>query len=128
MTVKSAVPPLTLAGTSFGGEATVGTQVSKVTLSRPTLGSKVTAPSLINKVDPEYTEEARAAKVEGTVVLYAEIAPDGTAKNVRVLGSLGSGLDEKAVECVKQWKFKPAQREGKPVTAAATVEVNFRLK
>jgi len=119
---------LTLAGTSLGGEATVGTEVSKVTLLRPDRGSKMTAPVLIHQVEPEYTKEARTAKVEGTVALYAEIAPDGTAKNVRVLRSLGFGLDEKAVECVEQWKFKPAEREGKPVTAAANFEVNFRLK
>jgi TonB family protein len=119
---------LILADTALRGEATVGTEVSKVALSRPTPGKMTaTAPALIYKVEPEYTEEARAAKVEGTVILYAEIAPDGTAKNLRVRRSNGSGLDEKAIECVKQWKFKPAEREGKPVTAAATLEVNFRL-
>lgn len=118
---------LKLADTALRGEATVGTQVSKVALSRPIPG-KMTAPTLIYKVEPEYTEEGRSARVEGTVVLYAEIAPDGTAKNIRVRRSLGFGLDEKAVECVKQWKFKPAERDGKPVTAVSTVEVNFRLK
>jgi periplasmic protein TonB len=78
-------------------------------------------------VEPQYTEEARAAKFQGTVTLYAEITPDGTATNIRVLHSLGLGLDEKAIEAVKQWRFKPGQKDGKPVTVAATIEVNFRL-
>jgi TonB family protein len=118
---------LALADTALRGEATAGTQVSKVALSRPVQGSKITAPSVIDKVVPVYTEEARLARVEGTVVLYAEVAPDGTARNLRVVRSLGSGLDEKAIECVKQWKFKPGQKEGNPVTVSATIEVNFRL-
>jgi len=118
---------LTLADTALRGEATVGNQISKVALSRP-IASKMTAPTLIHKVEPEYTEEARTARVEGAVLLYAEIAPDGAAKNIRVRHSLGFGLDEKAIECVKQWRFRPAERDGKPVTAASTIEVNFRLK
>jgi TonB family protein len=87
----------------------------------------VSAPVLIRKVDPEYTEEARAAKYQGTVLLYAEIAPDGTATNIKVSRGLGLGLDEKAIQAVRQWKFKPGEKDGKPVTVAATIEVNFRL-
>ena len=92
------------------------------------VGGGVSAPALIHKVDPEYTEEARAAHYEGTVMLYVEVGPDGTATNIRVLRSLGLGLDEKAIEAVTQWKFKPGQKDGKPVTVAATVQVNFRLR
>lgn len=91
------------------------------------VGGGVSAPVLIHKVEPEYTEEARAAKYQGTVSLYTEIAPDGTATNIRVVHGLGLGLDEKAIEAVKQWRFKPGQKDGKPVTVMATIEVNFRL-
>jgi periplasmic protein TonB len=91
------------------------------------VGGGVTAPALLFKVEPEYSEEARKAKYQGTVVLYVEVDPSGKAKNLRVLRSLGLGLDEKAIEAVNKWKFKPGFKDGKPVTVAATIEVNFRL-
>ena len=91
------------------------------------VGGGVSPPMLIHKVDPEYTELARAANYQGVVVLYVDIGPDGTASNFRVVRSLGLGLDEKAIEAVKQWKFRPGQKDGQPVTVAATIEVNFRL-
>jgi TonB family protein len=107
-------------GVGSGAGAGIGGGVFRV-------GGGVSAPIVIHKVEPEYTEEARAAKYQGTVLLYIEIGPEGTATNIKVQRSLGLGLDEKAVECVKQWRFKPGQRDGKPVTVAATIEVNFRL-
>jgi TonB family protein len=61
------------------------------------------------------------------VLLYIEVSPDGRATNIRVARSLGLGLDEKAMDAVKQWKFKPGYKNGQPVTVAATIEVNFRL-
>jgi len=91
------------------------------------VGGGVTAPALIYKVEPEYSEEARKAKYQGTVVLYVEVDPAGHAKNLRIVRSLGLGLDEKAMEAVNKWKFKPGYKDGKPVTVAATIEVNFRL-
>jgi TonB family protein len=91
------------------------------------VGGGVTAPVLVFKKEPEYSEEARKAKYQGTVVLYVEVTPDGKAANMRVLRSLGLGLDEKAMEAVRQWKFKPGLKDGKAVTVAATIEVNFRL-
>jgi len=91
------------------------------------VGGGVTAPSVLFKKDPEYSEEARKAKYQGVVLLAIEVSPDGKAQNIRVVRSLGLGLDEKAVEAVKQWKFKPGYRNGQPVTVAATIEVNFRL-
>lgn len=125
------------------GEANVQGQVSKVSLSHPVrdvanslqtaregvlrVGGGVSAPTLVYKVEPDYTEEARAAKLQGIVVLTVEIDPTGTATNIRVLRSLGLGLDEKAIEAVKRWKFKPGQKDGKPVSVMATIEVNFRL-
>ncbi|MBZ5579376.1 MAG: energy transducer TonB [Acidobacteriia bacterium] len=91
------------------------------------VGGGVTAPSLLYKVEPEYSEEARKAKFQGTVILYVEVAPDGRAVNPKVVRSLGLGLDEKAIEAVRKWKFRPGYKDGKPVTVAATIEVNFRL-
>lgn len=92
------------------------------------VGNGVTAPRLLYKFEPEYTEEARAAKWQGTVLLFIEVTPDGIAENIRVLRSAGLGLDEKAVEAVKRWKFAPGAKEGVPVTVQAQIEVNFRLQ
>jgi TonB family protein len=91
------------------------------------VGNGVSAPVLLFKKEPEYSEEARKAKYQGTVVLAIEVDPSGRAVNPRVVRSLGLGLDEKALEAVRQWKFKPGYKDGKPVTVAATIEVNFRL-
>ena len=91
------------------------------------VGGGVTAPIVLSKKDPEYSEEARKAKYQGTVLLSIEVSASGTASNIKVVRSLGLGLDEKAIEAVKQWKFKPGYKDGKPVTVAATIEVNFRL-
>jgi TonB family protein len=90
-------------------------------------GGGVSAPTLLFKVEPEYSEEARKAKYQGVVLLYVEVDPAGKAVNMRVLHSLGLGLDEKAMEAVKKWKFKPGVKDGRPVTVQAQIEVNFRL-
>jgi len=91
------------------------------------VGGGVSAPSVLYKIDPEYSEEARKAKYSGTVVLYIEVDPTGKARNLRVVKGIGLGLDEKAIEAVNKWRFKPGLRDGKPVTVAAHIEVNFRL-
>src|SRR5262249_20359922 len=91
------------------------------------VGGGVSAPALLFKKEPEYSEEARKAKYQGTVTLYVEVDPSGKATNIRVLHSLGWGLDEKAIEAVRQWKFRPGMKDGKPVTVQASIEVNFRL-
>ena len=91
------------------------------------LGGGVTAPSLLTKVEPEYSEEARKARHQGVVLLYVEVDPDGRAQNIRVVHSLGLGLDEKAIAAVKQWRFVPGKKDGRAVTVAATIEVYFRL-
>ncbi len=91
------------------------------------VGAGVTSPIVVSKRDPAYTEEARAAKYQGTAILYVEIGTDGRAHNIRVQRSLGMGLDEKAIEAVAQWMFKPGTKDGQPVTVAATIEVNFKL-
>ncbi|HEU0119088.1 MAG TPA: energy transducer TonB [Bryobacteraceae bacterium] len=91
------------------------------------IGGGVSAPSVLSKVEPEYSEEARKAKFQGTVMLYIEVDENGKPKNLRVVRGVGLGLDEKAIEAVSRWKFRPGFKDGKPVTVAATVEVNFRL-
>ena len=91
------------------------------------VGGGVTAPTLLDKVEPEYSEEARTAKLQGTMLLYVQVDPSGKAVNMRVLRSLGLGLDEKAIEAVKKWRFKPGVKDGKPVTVEAQIEVNFQL-
>jgi protein TonB len=91
------------------------------------VGGGVSAPTLLFKVEPEYSEEARKAKYQGTVVLYCEVTERGICQNLKVLRALGLGLDEKAIEAVKKWKFRPGYKNGKAVTVAATIEVNFRL-
>ncbi len=120
---------LSMSGASLNGESQAGQEVSKIVLSRPLyrVGGGVSAPVLIYKRDPDYTEEARNAKFQGTVLLSVEIDPTGTATNIKVSRRLGMGLDEKAIEAVKQWKFKPGLKDGVPVTVAANIEVNFRL-
>jgi len=87
----------------------------------------VTMPTILQKIEPEYSEEARKAKFSGVVVLYCEVTTRGICENIRVLKALGLGLDEKAIEALKKWKFNPGRKDGKPVTVAAQIEVNFRL-
>ena len=96
-------------------------------LSAYKIGGGVTAPSLAFQLEPEYSEEARNAEVQGTVFLYVEIDPTGHANNIRVIRPMGLGLDEKAMEAVMAWRFVPGMKDGRPVTVAATIEVNFRL-
>lgn len=91
------------------------------------IGGGVSAPAVLVKVEPEFSEEARKARFEGAVMLYLEVDETGKAKNLRVTRPLGLGLDEKAIEAVSQWKFRPGYKDGKAVTVAATVEVNFRF-
>jgi TonB family protein len=91
------------------------------------VGGGVSAPVPLYRVEPEYSEEARKAKFQGTVVLSIVVDEQGNPKNFRVVRPLGLGLDEKAVEAVAKWRFKPAYKDGRPVPVMATVEVNFRL-
>lgn len=91
------------------------------------VGHKITPPQLIYKVEPEFSEAARKAKYQGTVLLAIEVDTDGRTRNLRVIEPLGLGLDEKAIEAVSQWRFRPGSRDGKPVITIATVEVSFRL-
>ena len=84
-------------------------------------------PSVLLKVEPEYSEEARKAKWQGTVVLSLVVDDQGRPQNLKIVRALGLGLDQKAIEAVEKWKFKPGMKDGKPVPVMATIEVNFRL-
>jgi TonB family protein len=84
-------------------------------------------PELLTKNEPEYTEDARRAKLQGTVELMIVVGADGRVSSVEVVRGLGLGLDEKAVEAVKAWRFRPAMSDGKPVASSASVAVTFRL-
>jgi TonB family protein len=85
-------------------------------------------PSCAYCPDPKYSEEARKAKYQGTVVLQAVITPDGRAIEIQVVKGPGLGLEEKAVEAVRLWRFKPALGpSGKPVAVVVPIEVTFRL-
>ena len=91
------------------------------------VGGGVSAPIPIYKPEPAYSEEARKAKYQGTVVLWITVDTAGGVTDCRVVKPLGLGLDEKAVETVRTWKFKPALRSGTPVPVRVMVEVSFRL-
>jgi TonB family protein len=91
------------------------------------VGGGVSAPKLIYDPDPEFSDEARKAKYQGVVVLTVIVGADGRVHDMRVSRSLGMGLDEKAMEAVKNWKFEPSMADGHPVPVEVNVEVNFRL-
>lgn len=76
---------------------------------------------------PDYSEAARNARLVGTVVLSVELDTSGHPRNIKVVRGLGLGLDSEAVKAVRQWEFKPGEKEGTPVIVSATVEVNFRF-
>ena len=91
------------------------------------IGGGVSAPTATYSPDPEYSEEARKAKYQGVVVLWCVVTPEGQVRDVKVARSLGLGLDQKAIEAVKTWRFTPGMKDGVPVAVQINVEVSFRL-
>ena len=91
------------------------------------IGGGVSAPSVISKVEPEYSEEARKAKWQGVVELMIVVDEHGLPQQMKVTHAFGLGLDEKAMQAVAKWRFKPGMKDGKPVPVIATIQVNFRL-
>ena len=91
------------------------------------VGGNVSAPACIYCPDPEYSEEARKAKYQGLVVLWAIVDETGRMRDIRVQKGLGMGLDEEAVRAAQNWRFKPAERFGKSVPVAMAIEVRFNL-
>jgi periplasmic protein TonB len=105
-------------GTGTGGG--IGGGVFKV-------GGGITAPRALSTPDPQYTEEARNAKTQGTCVLWLIVDQQGHPRDIRLVRGLGYGLDAKAIAAVQQWRFQPAMKDGQPVNVQISVEVGFRL-
>jgi periplasmic protein TonB len=93
---------------------------------RPGRGG-VTQPRAIYDPDPDYSDAARKAKYQGSVLLWLVVGPEGRPHNIRIQRSLGMGLDEKALAAVSTWRFQPATLNGQPVAVEVNVEVTFRL-
>jgi TonB family protein len=91
------------------------------------MGKGMTAPRVIYQTDPEFSEEARKAKYQGNCLLGLIVDANGHPTNIRVLSALGMGLDEKAIESVKNWKFEPGKKDGRDVAVEIAVEVDFHL-
>jgi periplasmic protein TonB len=107
-------------GVGAGSGGGIGGGVFKV-------GGGISAPQAISTPDPEYTEEARNAKTQGTCVLWMIVDDQGRPRDVRVVRGLGFGLDARAIDAVKQWRFQPAMKDGHPVNVQISVEVGFKL-
>jgi periplasmic protein TonB len=90
-------------------------------------GGGVSAPEVLYSVDPEFSDEARRAKYQGVCVLSLIVDAQGRPQNIQVIRALGMGLDEKAIDAAKQYKFKPAYFKGHPVASMINLEVNFRI-
>jgi len=91
-------------------------------------GQGVSAPVLVKEVKPQYTPEAKDAKIQGVVTLECVVQPDGTIGDVEVTKPLDAGLDQAAITAVKQWRFEPGKKDGKPVRVQITLEMTFTLR
>ena len=93
-------------------------------------GNGVTLPVAIKQVKPEYTSEAKAAHIQGEVMLTAVVTANGDVADVTVARSLDStfGLDQEAVKAAKEWKFKPGMKDGKAVAVSVQLQMTFTLK
>lgn len=91
-------------------------------------GNGVTMPSPTERVNPDYTTDARRRKIEGTVLLTCVVRPDFTVSDVAVVRSLDAGLDEEAVKALKQWRFSPGRRNGRFVPVRVNVQMTFTLQ
>lgn len=123
-------PPGTSAGVNGAGPGGMGTDPNgggDCDNAPCGIGGDVSEPVPVYEPDPEYSDAARKAKYQGTVVVEVIIGVDGHVYNPKVIQPLGLGLDEKALAAVKLWRFEPAKKNGRPVRVAANIEVNFRL-
>lgn len=91
-------------------------------------GSGIEPPSVLREVKPDYTEEARQRGIEGAVVMEIVVRRDGSVGDVRVLEGLGHGLDQRAIQAVRQWRFSPATRRGAPVDVMVEVAMEFKIR
>ena len=121
-------PPIVAVGAEPPAAGITQAAVQGQNQPTPPSPSNVTEPVLVSQVQPQYTDEARAARVRGTIELRATVREDGTVKVDNVTKGLGYGLDEAAVAAVEQWKFIPGKKDGKPVSVMTSILVNFALK
>lgn len=91
-------------------------------------GTGITAPAILREVKPDYTEEGRRRHLEGDVVLEIVVKSDGSVGSVKLLQGLGAGLDQRAIDAVRQWRFSPAKRHGVPVDVMVEVAMEFKLR
>ena len=108
------------AGIGSGSGGNVGSGLHRI-------GGGVTAPEVLFAPAPEFSEEARRAKVSGNVLVYLQVDEQGCPTHIRVLQGIGMGLDEKAIEAVRQYRFTPAKENGRPVAVEMNVEVTFNI-
>jgi protein TonB len=132
------VPTSTLKGTSMGNGSGTGIGAGNGNGIGPGsggntgggvmhIGGSIRPPVPIFTVDPEFSEEARKAKFSGNVQVYLWVDEQGNPSHVKVIRGVGMGLDDKAVEAVRQYKFKPAMQNGKPVKVDLYIDVNFQI-
>jgi TonB family protein len=88
-------------------------------------GTRVSPPRPTYYPDPEYSEDALKARIDGTVAVSVVVGTDGKPRDIKVVRSQGYGLDEKAIEAVQKWRFQPATKDGKPVAVLIMVEIPF---
>jgi TonB family protein len=91
------------------------------------IGAGVSAPMVLFKIEPEYSEEARKAKFQGSVMLSIVVDQYGEPQDIKVLRPLGMGLDQQAMDAVRRWVFKPGRKDGSSVAVFAQIEVSFHL-
>ena len=114
-------------------EATKSAQTAKLIMEKTidakavSAGNGVTFPKIKTRKEPEYAEEARKSRIQGSITLSLVVGEDGIPRNIHVLVPLGAGLDAKAIEAVKAWVFEPGLKNDEPVAVKATIEVNLRL-
>jgi TonB family protein len=130
-TPRNAMPPAAGMGAGIGTGAGGGVGTKPPASPSPEnvykIGGGVSQPSILFKIEPEYSEEARKAKWQGTVGLSLVISQFGEPTNLKVTNSLGLGLDQQAIEAVQKWVFKPGRKDGQPVAVYANIQVTFKL-
>jgi protein TonB len=92
------------------------------------VGGGVSAPVVVHRIDPEYSEEARKARFEGTVLLAAIVRRDGRVEVLNLLRSLGFGLDQNAIDALRKWRFRPGTKDGQAVDVRLNIEVSFHIR
>jgi len=124
LAVPGVSPPAATSDGSASEASAAGVDPSIVKIQP---GKSAIPPKVINQYNPQFSEAARRAKVQGTVVLGLVVDASGNPTKIRILGPLGCGLDEQAVRTVESWRFRPAEKDGKPVAAEIAIKIDFHL-